>query len=165
MRVSLTCDDETTTVDAALVVFSVGVRPRDELARAAGLDIAERGGVLTDRTCRTSDPHIWAIGECAAIDGTCYGLVGPGYASAEVAAARIVGDVQSEFTGADLATKLKLMGVDVASFGDAHASTPGCHEVVVDDPLSRTYSKLVMGHDSRTLLGGEIGRASCRERV
>ena len=155
VRVSLTCDDdETTTVDAALVVFSVGVRPRDELARAAGLDIAERGGVLTDRTCRTSDPHVWAIGECAAIEGTCYGLVGPGYASAEVAAARIVGGTAAEFTGADLATKLKLMGVDVASFGDAHAATPGCLEVVVDDPVARTYSILIMSHDSRSLLGG-----------
>lgn len=155
VRVSLRGDDdETTTVDAALVVFSVGVRPRDELARAAGLDLAERGGVLTDRTCRTSDPHIWAIGECAAIEGTCYGLVGPGYASAEVAAARIAGGADAEFTSADLATKLKLMDVDVASFGDAHASTPGCLEVVVDDRISRTYSKLVMSHDSRTLLGG-----------
>ena len=162
VRVSLTGDDdETTTVDAALVVFSVGVRPRDELAHAAGLAVAERGGILTDRRCVTSDPHIYAIGECAAIEGTCYGLVGPGYASAEVAASRIVAACSdsptadgAEFSGADLATKLKLMGVDVASFGDAHARTAGCLELVVDDPIARTYAKLVLGADSQTLLGG-----------
>lgn len=163
VRVSLTGhDDETATVNAALVVFSVGVRPRDELARTAGLAVAERGGILTDRRCVTSDPHIYAIGECAAIEGTCYGLVGPGYATAEVAAARIVdAAADSEFTGADLATKLKLMGVDVASFGDAHARTPGCLELVVDDPVARTYSKLVMSEDAQTLLGGVfVGDAS-----
>ncbi|MBB0998179.1 FAD-dependent oxidoreductase, partial [Dietzia maris] len=157
VRVTLTGDDgETTAVEAAVVVFSVGVRPRDELARGAGLALAERGGVLTDRACRTSDPHVFAIGECAAIEGTCYGLVGPGYASAEVVAARL-GDgpgADAEFTGADLATKLKLMGVDVASFGDAHGRTPGCLELVVDDPVTRTYSKLVLSDDALTLLGG-----------
>ncbi|WP_314038547.1 nitrite reductase large subunit NirB [Dietzia sp. CH92] len=161
LRVALTGDDgETVSVDAALVVFSVGVRPRDELARAAGIALAERGGVLTDRACRTSDPHVYAIGECAAIEGTCYGLVGPGYTSAEVAAAQIAdallpgGSGATEFTGADLATKLKLMGVDVASFGDAHGRTPDCLEVVVDDPVARTYSKLVLSDDALTLLGG-----------
>ena len=155
LRVALTSDDgETDVVDAALVVFSVGVRPRDELARAAGIAVAERGGVLTDRACRTSDPHVYAIGECAAIEGTCYGLVGPGYTSAEVAAGQITGDAGTEFTGADLATKLKLMGVDVASFGDAHGRTPDCLEVVVDDPVARTYSKLVLSDDALTLLGG-----------
>ncbi|MGN0101905.1 MAG: nitrite reductase large subunit NirB [Dietzia sp.] len=161
LRVALTGGDgETVSVDAALVVFSVGVRPRDELARAAGIALAERGGVLTDRACRTSDPHVYAIGECAAIEGTCYGLVGPGYTSAEVAAAQIAdallpgGPGATEFTGADLATKLKLMGVDVASFGDAHGRTPECLEVVVDDPVARTYSKLVLSDDALTLLGG-----------
>ncbi|GAA4259496.1 nitrite reductase large subunit NirB [Dietzia aurantiaca] len=174
LRVHLTSEGRAKTVDAAVVVFSVGIRPRDELARDAGLALADRGGILTDSACRTSDPRVWAIGECAAIEGTCYGLVGPGYASAEVAAARIVREGEGhsaggrpgapgtdggtddgpEFTGADLATKLKLMGVDVASFGDAHARTPGCLEVKVDDPVARTYSKLVLGPDARTLLGG-----------
>ncbi|MDV8001029.1 nitrite reductase large subunit NirB [Rhodococcus sp. IEGM 1408] len=160
VRVTLTSDDdETVVVDAALVVFSVGIRPRDELARAAGLALAERGGVLTDKACRTSDPHVYAIGECAAIEGTCYGLVGPGYTSAEVAASQIAAAADSataptEFTGADLATKLKLMGVDVASFGDAHGRADGCLEVVVNDPVAGTYSKLVLSDDAQTLLGG-----------
>ncbi|EYT63077.1 nitrite reductase [Dietzia sp. UCD-THP] len=143
----------TTVVDAAFVVFSAGVRPRDELARLSGLDTAERGGILTDLGCRTSDPSIYAIGECAAIDGTCYGLVGPGYTSAEVAASTILSG-EGEFTGADLSTKLKLLGVDMASFGDAHGVTPGCLEVVVNDPVAGTYSKLVMSDDATTLLGG-----------
>ena len=157
VRVTLTGDDgDRTVVDAGLVVFSVGIRPRDELARDAGLALAERGGVLTDRACRTTDPRVYAIGECAAIEGTCYGLVGPGYTSAEVAASQIAGEPGSgsEFTGADLATKLKLMGVDVASFGDAHGRTPGCLELVVNDPVAGSYSKLVVSDDTQTLLGG-----------
>ena len=74
-----------------MVIFAAGIRPRDELAAAAGLTLAERGGVLTDLSCQTSDPDIYAIGEVAAIDGRCYGLVGPGYTSAEVVADRLLG--------------------------------------------------------------------------
>ena len=115
-----------------MVVFAAGVRPRDELARAAGLAIAERGGVLTDSSCATADPNVYAVGEVAAIEGRCYGLVAPGYTTAEVVADRLVGGV-AEFPGADLSTKLKLLGVDVASFGDAMGATPDCLEVVVND--------------------------------
>ena len=142
-------------LDTSLVVFSAGVRPRDQLAREAGLELGERGGVLVDLGCRTSDPTVFAIGECAAIDGRCYGLVGPGYASAEVAADRLLhGD--AEFPGADLSTKLKLLGVDVASFGDAQAATEGALEVVLNDAVARTYAKLVMSDDAQTLLGGVL---------
>ncbi|MGZ6784309.1 MAG: NAD(P)/FAD-dependent oxidoreductase, partial [Nocardioidaceae bacterium] len=112
------------TVDADLVVFSAGVRPRDDLARAAGLEVAERGGVLVDESCRTADPHVYAIGECAAPGGRMYGLVAPGYDMAEVVVDRLLGG-DGAFTGADLSTKLKLLGVDVASFGDAFATTEG----------------------------------------
>ena len=147
-------------IDAALLVFSAGVRPRDELARAAGLDIGERGGVLCDLSCATSDPAVYAIGEVAAIEGRCYGLVGPGYTTAEVVADRLLGG-DADFPGADLSTKLKLLGVDVASFGDALATTPGALEVVVSDPIGGTYAKLVLSDDVQTLLGGIlIGDAS-----
>ena len=98
----------------------------------AGWTIAERGGVVTDIACRTSDPHIYAIGEVAAVEGRCYGLVAPGYATAEVVADRLLGGT-AEFPGADMSTKLKLLGVDVASFGDAHATTDGALEVVLND--------------------------------
>ena len=117
MRVRLSDGD---IIDAGLVVFAAGVRPRDELARAAGLDVAERGGVLTDLSCATEDSNIYAVGEVAAIEGRCYGLVAPGYTSAEVVADRLLGGA-AEFPEADMSTKLKLLGVDVASFGDALA--------------------------------------------
>lgn len=143
-----------------VVVFTVGVRPRDELARAARLDVHPRGGVLIDEHCETTDPRILAIGEVANFDGACVGLVAPGYAMAEVAASRLLGG-QATFPGYDLSTKLKLSGVDVASFGDAFAETPGALDVVYADPVAGVYKKLVLSDDARTLLGGIlVGDAS-----
>lgn len=157
VRVRLTDGD---TIDAGVVIFAAGIRPRDELAKAAGLAIAQRGGVLTDLSCRTSDPDIYAVGEAAAIEGCCYGLVGPGYTSAEVVADRLLGGA-AEFPEADLSTKLKLLGVDVASFGDAMGATENCLEVVINDAVKRTYAKLVLSDDAKTLLGGVlVGDAS-----
>ncbi len=154
------CLSDGDVIDAGLVIFAAGVRPRDELARAAGLEIAERGGVLTDLSCATWDPNIYAVGEVAAIEGRCYGLVGPGYTSAEVVADRLLGG-GAEFPEADLSTKLKLLGVDVASFGDAMGTTPDCLEVVVNDAVNQTYAKLVLSDDAKTLLGGIlVGDAS-----
>ncbi|MFG1915682.1 nitrite reductase large subunit NirB [Micromonospora sp. NPDC048898] len=147
-------------VDAELVVVAAGIRPRDELARTSGLPVGPRGGVLVDETCRSADERIWAVGECAAVDGTCHGLVAPGYATAEVVADRLVGGAAT-FPGADTATKLKLLGVDVASFGDAHGTTPGCLDVTFTDPATRVYAKLVLSDDAHTLLGGVlVGDAS-----
>lgn len=149
-----------TVIDAALLVFSAGIRPRDQLARDAGLAVAERGGILTDSGCVTSDPAVFAVGECAAVEGRCYGLVAPGYTTAEVVADRLLGG-DAVFPGADLSTKLKLLGVDVASFGDVHAATPGALEVVLSDAAKGTYAKLVVSDDARTLLGGIlVGDAS-----
>ncbi|MET8360375.1 nitrite reductase large subunit NirB [Micromonospora sp. NPDC005171] len=149
-----------TSLDAELVVVAAGIRPRDQLARDAGLPLGPRGGVLVDATCRTADERIWAVGECAAVDGTCHGLVAPGYATAEVVADRLVGGAAT-FPGADTATKLKLLGVDVASFGDAHGATEGCLDVTFTDPATRVYAKLVLSDDAHTLLGGVlVGDAS-----
>ncbi|HEY8981197.1 MAG TPA: nitrite reductase large subunit NirB [Streptomyces sp.] len=137
-----------------LVVFSAGVRPRDQLARDCGLSVGERGGIAVDEQCRTvTDPAVFAIGECAlAADGRVYGLVAPGYEQAETVAATLAED-ESAFLGADLSTKLKLLGVDVASFGDAHGTAEGCLEVVYSDARSGLYKKLVVARDG-TLLGG-----------
>jgi nitrite reductase (NADH) large subunit len=136
-----------------LVVFSAGVRPRDDLARACGLPVGERGGIVVDERCRTADEAVFAIGECAlAADGRVYGLVAPGNEMAETAAKTIAGD-EGSFTGADLSTKLKLLGVDVASFGDAHGAADGSLDVLYSDSRSGIYRKLVMGADG-TLLGG-----------
>ncbi|WP_067971328.1 nitrite reductase large subunit NirB [Nocardiopsis trehalosi] len=142
-------------VDAGIVVFSVGVRPRDDLARAAGLDLGPRGGVAVDTACRTSDPHVYAVGECASAGGAVYGLIAPGNAMAEVVADRLAGGA-AEFTGADTSTKLKLLGVDVASFGDAAATADGALEVVLNDAPGRRYAKLVVSDDATTLLGGVL---------
>ncbi|MDQ0377209.1 nitrite reductase large subunit NirB [Amycolatopsis thermophila] len=153
-----------TELDLDLVVFSAGVRPRDDLARSSGLAVGERGGIITDLACRTSDPDIWAVGECAAVEGRCYGLVAPGYTMAEIVAAQLLGRA-GEFPGADLSTKLKLMGVDVASFGDAHATTENSVEVVLSDAVGGYYKKLVVSspdeHGGCVLLGGVlVGDAS-----
>ncbi|MGW4122910.1 nitrite reductase large subunit NirB [Nocardia sp. NPDC004711] len=153
-RLSVTFSDES-ELRAAVVVFAAGVRPRDEIARTSGLDVGERGGVLTDLSLRTSDPNIYAIGEVAAVEGVCYGLVAPGYNTAEVVADRLLGGA-GEFPGADLSTKLKLLGVDVASFGDAHARTEGALSVVLHDAAKGTYAKLVVSDDAQTLLGGVL---------
>lgn len=147
-----------TELEVGLVVFSAGVRARDRLARDCGLAVGERGGVTVDERCRTGDPAVYAIGECAqAADGRVYGLVAPGYEMARTAAAAIAAGDASDaaFTGADVSTKLKLLGVDVASFGDAHGAADGCLDVAYADSRSGTYKKLVVAGDG-TLLGGVL---------
>ncbi|HEY8282704.1 MAG TPA: nitrite reductase large subunit NirB [Leifsonia sp.] len=138
---------------ADIVVFSIGITPRDELARDAGLALGPRGGIAIGPDCRTSSPSVWAIGEVASIDGVCVGLVAPANAMAEVVADRILGG-EAEFPGIDDATKLKLSGVDVASFGDALARQEDALEVVYADPARGLYQKLVVSSDAKTLLGG-----------
>ncbi|MFV0458969.1 MAG: nitrite reductase large subunit NirB [Actinomycetales bacterium] len=149
------------SVPVDVVVFATGVRPRDELARDAGLAVGERGGVVVDSACRsTDDENVWAIGEVANIGGRCLGLVAPGYAMAEIVVDRLLGGAAT-FPGADLSTKLKLLGVDVASFGDAFATTDSALEVVYADPVAGVYKKLVLSNDARVLLGGIlVGDAS-----
>nr|AQT39132.1 NirB2 [Streptomyces sp.] len=142
-----------------LVVFSAGVRPRDQLARDCGLPVGERGGIAVDEHCRTSDPYIWAIGECAlAVDGRVYGLVAPGYAMADTVARELTG-TGAEFTGADTSTKLKLLGVDVASFGDALGASEGALEVLYANSRAGIYKKLVVSPDGRLLGGVLVGDA------
>lgn len=151
-------DDTSLPVD--VVVLATGVRPRDELAREAGLDVHERGGVLVDDACLTSAPDVYAVGEVAHAAGRVWGLVGPGYTMAEVVVDRLLGG-SATFEGADLSTKLKLLGVDVASFGDAFAAEAGSLEVVYADPVAGVYKKLVMSDDASRLLGGVlVGDAS-----
>ena len=147
-------------LEVDLVVFSAGIRPDDALARSAGLMTAERGGVLVDDACRASAPDVYAVGECASAAGRCWGLVAPGYDQAAVVVDRLLGGDRA-FTGGELSTKLKLMGIDVASFGDAHATTPGALELVWADPVAGVYKKLVVTDDAQTLLGGVlVGDAS-----
>ena len=144
-------------IDAQVVVFSAGIRPRDELARECGLKVGERGGVVVDAACRTEDPDVYAIGECALIGGMVYGLVGPCFSMAEVVVDHLLdGDSSASFEGADLSTKLKLMGVDVASFGDPFADAAGALGVTYTDPVAGVYKRLLVSDDARTLLGGVL---------
>ncbi|WP_026922841.1 nitrite reductase large subunit NirB [Glycomyces arizonensis] len=137
--------------DTDLIVFAAGVRPRDQLARDCGLEVGERGGITTDTACQTSDPDVYAIGEVAAMEGVCYGLVAPGYTMAEVVADRLAGG-EATFPGADLSTKLKLLGVDVAQFG----AMDGPLATTYLDPAEGLYAKLILSDDAQTLLGGML---------
>jgi nitrite reductase (NADH) large subunit len=152
-RALLFADGSELEVDA--IVFSAGIRPRDELARAAGLTVGERGGIVIDQRARTSDPAIHAIGECASYEGRCYGLVAPGYQMARAALADICGG-DDVFTGFDMSTKLKLLGVDVASFGDAFATHAGSRVISIFDSSTAVYKKLVLSPDRKHLLGGML---------
>src|SRR5690606_12548943 len=133
------------SLEADMVVFSAGIRPRDELARASGLAVGERGGIVINEYCQTSDSKIFAIGECALFNGMIYGLVAPGYDMAKVVADQLtVEEAPKVFAGNDMSTKLKLLGVDVASFGDAFGTTAGSKEISLLDAVSGFYKKIVI---------------------
>ncbi|MGN7249854.1 nitrite reductase large subunit NirB [Arthrobacter sp. SAFR-014] len=153
------------TIDADMVIVAIGVRPRDELFRAAEgeeqlFSLGQRGGVVINDYCATEVPGIWAIGEVANFGGMCLGLVAPANTMAEIVADRLHGG-DATFPGFDTATKLKLSGVDVASFGDAFAKTEHALEIVYADPARGVYQKIVTTDDAKTLLGGIfVGDAS-----
>jgi nitrite reductase (NADH) large subunit len=151
-------DDSELAVD--MVVVSAGIRPRDELARASGLTVGERGGIVVDDRLATNDPRIFAIGECALHRGVIYGLVAPGYDMADVVARNLHGE-EAAFQGADQSAKLKLMGVDVAMFGDPFSAEQPTKEVVLHDLVKGIYKRLVVSDDAKRLLGGIlVGDAS-----
>ncbi|AZL72806.1 nitrite reductase large subunit NirB [Pseudomonas oryziphila] len=143
-------------LETDLIVFSAGIRPQDALGRASGLAIAARGGVVIDNHCRTSDPRIFAIGECASWNGSVFGLVAPGYAMARNLAALLMGAAASEFTGADMSTKLKLLGVDVGSIGDAHGATPGARSYRFIDEANASYRRLVVDASGKHVIGAVL---------
>ena len=138
-----------------IVVFSAGIRPSDQLARDAGLTVGERGGIVVDECCRTSDSDIYAVGECALYDGRIFGLVAPGYRMAEVAADQLCGG-DATFTGADMSTKLKLLGVDVGSIGDAHGRAEGTRAYTFTDPVRNVYCRLNVNEEATRILGGVL---------
>lgn len=150
-------------IAAELVVVSAGIRPCDGLAREAGLEVGPRGGVVVDRWCRTQDASVFAIGEVAcAVDQT-WGLVAPGYQMAKVVAEQIRAGIEGHdamqapaFDGADMSTKLKLLGVDVASVGDAHATSEGTLELTWHDPVSHVYKKVVVSDDGLQVRGAVL---------
>ncbi|QFR02240.1 NAD(P)/FAD-dependent oxidoreductase [Streptomyces phaeolivaceus] len=148
-------------IAADVVVFAAGVRPRDELARSCGLAVGERGGVVVDETCRTRDEHIYAVGDCALTpDGRAHGLLAPGNAMAQVVADRLAGGTRT-FTGWDTATRLKLLGVVVASLGDQPQETaPGAYEATHLDTRAGVYRSLRVSGEGRLLGGTFVGDSS-----
>jgi nitrite reductase (NADH) large subunit len=142
-------------LETDMIVFSAGVRPDDKLGRECELKMGERGGIVVDYCCRTSDENIYSIGECALWGGRIFGLVAPGYQMAKVAASQITGG-DLLFQGADMSTKLKLLGVDVGSIGDSHARTEGSLSYRVIDEGAGIYKKLVVSADGKILLGAVL---------
>lgn len=144
-----------TELETDLVLFSAGIRPRDELAESAGLETGSRGGIIIDDFCQTSDPAISAIGECALWQGKIFGLVAPGYQMARCLADRLAA-IDNPFLGADMSTKLKLLGVEVASLGDAQGTTPGSLSYQWTDGPAQIYKKIVVSADRQSLLGAVL---------
>jgi len=165
-------EDAHLDLDLDLLIISCGIRPRDELARACDLQMGERGGVMVDGCMRSSDPNIYAVGEVASYEGgMVYGLWKPGMEQAEVLAATLGSPSAGlRYHGSDLSTKLKLLGVNVASFGESAAFWHGkTYQLLRDDEkpsmcvrsvldvASGTYRKLIfkrMPGGCRKLLGG-----------
>lgn len=142
-------------LETDVILFSAGIRPYDNLAREFDLAVGERGGIVVDNNCKTSDDSIYAIGECALWNNFIFGLVAPGYTMAKVAADNIIGGEQ-QFTGADMSTKLKLMGMDVGSIGDAHARTEGCKSYVYSNQPDQIYKKIVVSPNGKELIGAVL---------
>lgn len=172
---------EESVVDFDMLVVSAGIRARDELARECGIAIGTRGGVVVDSRMRSSDPDVYAIGEVACYGGMCYGLIAPGWDQATVLAKNFedatwgckgkagTSSPAGEpplYEGSDLSTKLKLLGVDVASFGssldfwfkrqfeDSTAQKLGLTSTLQSDPFSGLYRKLVFDENTQKLMGG-----------
>ncbi|WP_428241772.1 nitrite reductase large subunit NirB [Gynuella sp.] len=146
---------DNSALETDLILFSAGIRPRDELARSCGLAVGERGGIVIDSNCLTSDPNIYAIGECALWNGRIFGLVAPGYKMAKVTVAHLTNQ-NDQFIGADMSTKLKLLGVDVGSIGDAHGHSDGCINYRYLDEAAQSYRRIVVSADKKRLLGAVL---------
>lgn len=154
MRLKMEFADET-ELETDMIVFSAGIRPYDQLARDAGLNVGERGGIEIDYHCRTSDENIFAIGECASHGNFIYGLVAPGYRMAEAAVSQLT-EEKTSFSGADMSTKLKLLGVDVGSIGDSKGNTDNARAFVFSDERNEVYKRLNVSADGKKVLGAVL---------
>lgn len=142
-------------LETDMILFSAGIRPQDELARQFDLEIGERGGIVVNDNCQTNIDNVYAIGECALWEGRIFGLVAPGYTMAKVAVSHITGG-DEQFKGADMSTKLKLLGVDVASIGDAQGNTPGAQSYTYNDEIEQVYKRLIVSEDGKKVLGAVL---------
>jgi len=142
-------------LDVDMLVISAGIRPRDELGKTCGLKMGTRGGIVVNNRMMTSDPHIYAIGEIALYNQMIYGLVAPGYEMAGVAVDQILGRVETLMADEiDMSTKLKLIGVDVASFGEPFMPADKGHSIIFENKTESLYKRINVSHDGKRLLGG-----------
>lgn len=142
-------------LETDMLVVSAGIRPRDELGKASGLEMGSRGGIVVNNKMQTSDPNIFAIGEVALYNDMIYGLVAPGYEMAEIAVEQIIGDQSKNMSSEiDMSTKLKLIGVDVASFGDPFVPSEEGHSILFENKINHIYKRINVSHDGQKLLGG-----------
>lgn len=142
-------------LETDMILFSAGIRPQDELGRKCGLEVGERGGIVVNNHCETSQKDVYAIGEVALWSNRIYGLVAPGYQMAKVVVSSITGGSE-QFMGADMSTKLKLLGVDVASVGDAQGSTPGSLSYTYSNDVDEVYKRIIVSADNKKLLGAVL---------
>ena len=151
---------DNTHIDVDMLVISAGIKPRDELARQCGLQVGARGGIVVDEKLQTSDPSVFAIGECALYNGMIYGLVAPGYEMADIVVNRLNGG-DKVFIGYDMSTKLKLIGVDVASFGEPFINNENVRTVVIEDTMKGDLQAYQYKCRWKTIIGRSVGRR-CR---
>ncbi len=142
-------------LETDMILFSAGIRARDDLAKKIGLELGPRGGIVINDQCKTSHKDVFAIGECALHDGMIYGLVAPGYAMAQAVVNQLNAEPGS-FSGADMSTKLKLMGIDVASIGDPHGTDEDALSYVYENGPEEIYKKIVVTRDGKKLLGAVL---------
>ena len=145
-------EDELLKVD--MLVISAGIKPRDELGRLCGLEVGVRGGITVNSKMQTSDPFIYAIGEVALYNQMIYGLVAPGYEMADVAAEQIMQGDKTMRESIDMSTQLKLIGVEVASFGDPFLENDNVTAIVFENKFSGIYKRINVSKDGKTLFGG-----------
>ncbi|KAL1969380.1 hypothetical protein VTN77DRAFT_9573 [Rasamsonia byssochlamydoides] len=159
-------------IDCCCICFAIGVRPRDELGQKAAIECAPRGGFIVNESLQTSVPNIYAIGECASWENQTFGIIAPGIEMADVLSFNLThpDDEPKRFDRPDLSTKLKLLGVDVASFGDFFADRDGpkflpgrrasskdmqsVKALTYKDPFGAVYKKYLFTMDGKYLLGG-----------
>ncbi len=149
------------SLSVEMLVISAGIRPRDEVAKSSGIAVHGRGGVIVDNHLKTNDEYIFALGEVAVHNNMVYGLVAPGYEMADLVVKQLLGDSSKQFQGFDMSTKLKLIGVDVGSFGDPFGELQASIPIAFLDKRNGIYKRINISEDGKQLLGGIlIGDAS-----
>jgi nitrite reductase (NADH) large subunit len=143
-----------TSLPIDMIIISAGIRPRDEVAKSSGIAVGPRGGILVNNKMETSVPGIYAIGEVALYNQNIYGLVAPGYEMAGVALDQIMGGTKLMSPSIDMSTQLKLVGTEVASFGDPFLENDDTVVIRYENKQRGVYKRINISKDGTRLLGG-----------